>query len=58
MYTIKIVKDTLSPEFAPRRYAVVEDAQGVVVLKGPSSFSSSTRILVDEIKFRINNQLP
>ena len=58
MYTIRILKDTLSPEFAPKRYAVVEDAQGVVVLKGPSSFSSSTRILVDEIKFRINNQLP
>ena len=58
LYTIKILKDKESPEFAPRRYAVVEDAQGVVVLKGPSSFSSSTRILVDEIKFRINNQLP
>ena len=57
-YTIKILVDKNSPEFAPRRYAVVENAQGVQVLKGPPSFSSSTRILVDEIKFRINNQLP
>ena len=57
-YTIRILVDKNSPEFAPRRYAVVENAQGVVVLKGPPSFSSSTRILVDEIKFRINNQLP
>ena len=24
----------------------------------PSSFSSSTKVLVDEIKFRIDNQLP
>jgi len=57
-YTIRILVDKNSPVFAPRRYAVVENAQGVVVLKGPPSFSSSTRILVDEIKFRINNQLP
>jgi hypothetical protein len=58
VYTIRILVDKNSPVFAPRRYAVVENAQGVVVLKGPPSFSSSTRILVDEIKFRINNQLP
>ena len=58
MYTIKILNDENSPGFAPRRYAVVENENGVVVLRGPASFSSSTRILVDEIKFRINNQLP
>ena len=58
MYTIKILIDKNSPGFAPRRYAVVENENGVVVLRGPASFSSSTKILVDEIKFRINNQLP
>ena len=58
MYTIKVKVDEDSPTFAPLRYALVEDEQGVVVLRGPSSFSSSTKILVDEIKFRINNQLP
>lgn len=58
MYTIKILDDKNSPGFAPRRYAVVENENGVVVLRGPASFSSSTKILIDEIKFRINNQLP
>tara|TARA_B100000963_G_scaffold349387_1_gene358376 strand:+ start:4286 stop:5125 length:840 start_codon:yes stop_codon:yes gene_type:complete len=57
-YTIKILEDPESPGFAKRRYAVVLNKEGVTVLRGPASFSSSTRVLVDEIKFRINNQLP
>ena len=57
-YTIKVLQDPDSPSFAPKRYAVVLTEDGVQVMKGPSSFSSSTRVLVDEIKFRINNQLP
>ena len=58
-YTIKIIEDTeTSLSVAKRRYAQVENAGGVVLMRGPSSFSSSTRILIDEIKFRINNQLP
>lgn len=57
-YTIKVLNDANSPSFAPKRYAVALNDQGVKVLQGPSSFSSSTKILVDEIKFRINNQLP
>ena len=57
-YTITIVEDPNSPTFAKRRFAQVENESGVVLMKGPSSFSSSTRILIDEIKFRINNQLP
>lgn len=39
---------------APQRYAVAIDRSGVVVLEGRPSFSSSTQILVDEIKFRID----
>ena len=57
-YTIRIIEETDSPSYAKKRYAVVENIDGVAVLKGPSSFSSSTRVLIDEIKFRINNQLP
>lgn len=57
-YTITIQEDKNSPGFAKRRFAQVENANGVVVMRGPASFSSSTRILIDEIKFRINNQLP
>ncbi len=57
-YTIKVIEDPESPSIAKRRYAVVLNQEGVTVLRGPMSFSSSTRVLVDEIKFRINNQLP
>jgi len=39
---------------APQRYAVAIDRSGVVVLEGRPSFSSSTQVLVDEIKFRID----
>lgn len=57
-YTVTIVEDTNSPGFAKKRYAQVQNSSGVVVMRGPSSFSSSTKILLEEIKFRINNQLP
>ena len=57
-YKITIVEDPGSPAFAKKRFAQVENLDGVVLMKGPSSFSSSTRVLIDEIKFRINNQLP
>lgn len=57
-YKITIQEDKNSPGFAKRRFAQVENDRGVVVMRGPASFSSSTRVLVDEIKFRIDNQLP
>lgn len=57
-YTLEIVKDPNSPTIAPRRYAIAKDKAGVIVLYGPSSFSSDTKVLLDEIKFRIDNQLP
>lgn len=44
-------------QLAPRRYAVALDRQGVVVLEGIPSFSADTQILIDELKFRIDNQL-
>lgn len=57
-YTLEIVQDPNSPEVAPRRYAIAKDRRGIIVLKGQPSFSSSTKVLLDEIKFRIDNQLP
>ena len=42
---------------APRRYAQAKDSRGVVILRGPSSFSADTQILLDELKFRLDNQL-
>jgi hypothetical protein len=57
-YKLEIVDDPNSPKIAPRRYAIAKDRIGVIVLYGPSSFSSDTKVLLDEIKFRIDNQLP
>lgn len=57
-YELAIQDDPNSPSIAPRRYAVAKDKVGIIVLYGPSSFSSDTKVLLDEIKFRIDNQLP
>lgn len=56
-YTLEIVQDSNSPAIAPRRYAIAIDKRGIAVLRGQSSFSSDTQILLDEIKFKIDNQL-
>lgn len=57
-YELAIVEDPNSPKIAPKRYAIAKDKVGIIVLYGPSSFSSDTKVLLDEIKFRIDNQLP
>lgn len=57
-YTIKIIKDPNSPDIAPKRQAIVQDFRGITVLTGPSSFASRPQVLIEEIKFRIENQLP
>jgi hypothetical protein len=52
-YTLElrvIARDTI----APLRYAVAVDRSGVVVLEGKPSYSSSTEVLLNEIKFRID----
>lgn len=56
-YTIEIRATVESTVTLPQRYAVAIDETGTVVLEGPKSYSASTSILVDEIKFRIDNQL-
>lgn len=57
-YKLEIIQDPNSPKIAPRRYAIAKDRRGIIVLKGQPSFSSSVDVLLDEIKFRIDNQLP
>jgi hypothetical protein len=55
-FKLEILQDPNSPQIAPRRFAVAIDNRGIVVIKGQPSFSSSTDVLLDEIKFRIDNQ--
>jgi len=58
VYTIEI-QDVLDNTIdVPRRRAVAKDFRGIVVMKGPASYSKNLKILKDEIKFRIDNQLP
>lgn len=57
LYKLEIQVDESSPSIAPKRFAVAKDMQGVVVMKGPKSFSSSVDVLLEEVKFRIDNQL-
>ena len=57
LYRLEIRKDKKSPKVAAKRFAVALDEEEVVVLEGPKSFASDTNILLDEIKFRIDNQL-
>ena len=57
-HTLEIVEDLDSKGIAPKHFAIAKDPSGVTVLKGPKSFSSDVDVLIDEIKFRIDNQLP
>ena len=57
-YTISIVTNTETGISVPQRQAVAKDFRGIIVLKGPLSFASSEQVLIDELKFRIDNQLP
>lgn len=38
-----------------RRYAVAKNSKGIVILKGESSFSATTQILIDELAFYITS---
>lgn len=57
VYRLTIQLDPNSPPIAPRRFAIATNQEGVEVFKGDKSFSSSTDILLKELKFRIDNQL-
>ena len=56
-YKLEVINDPDSPAIAQRRQAVARDSEGVIVLRGPKSFSSSENVLIEELKFRIDNQL-
>lgn len=58
LYNLEILKDPDSPDIAPLRFAIAKDPSNVVVLKGAKSFASTVDVLLNEIKFRIDNQLP
>ncbi len=53
-FTFEIKEETKDNNKYVKRYAVAKDAFGVIVLKGESSFSSSTEILIEELKFIID----
>lgn len=58
-YKLEIRTDPKSPSIAPKRFGVALTLdEGVAVLKGQPSFSSDTTVLLDEVKFRLDNQLP
>ena len=57
-FFLDIQTDNSESFIAPRRFAVAKNISGVILLRGPKSFSSSIDVLLDEIKFRIDNQLP
>lgn len=56
-YTLLILNDPSFEINVPRRVAVAKNRNGVVVIRGDSSFSSDTQVLLDELKFKIENQL-
>lgn len=56
-YKLEIVQDVVDFKLAPKRHAIAIDKRGIQVLQGPSSFSSSTDILLDELKFKIDQLL-
>jgi len=58
VYEIAIIEDNQGDGPVPRRLAVAKDNIGVIILRGQPSFSADTSILIEELKFRINNQLP
>lgn len=57
-YFFEIVEEVGGPGPVPRRFAVAKDRTGVIVMRGAPSFSSSTKVLIDEVKLRIDRQLP
>jgi hypothetical protein len=58
VYTLSVIQEINSQTIIPRRRAIAKDFRGITVLQGPLSFASSEEVLMDEIKFRIDNQLP
>lgn len=58
VYDLSVIGEVNPKGVIPRRQAIAKDFRGIIVMKGPLSFASSEEVLLDEIKFRIDNQLP
>ena len=56
-YFLSIESLKANTDIAQQRVAVAKNISGVVILRGQPSFSSDTQVLLDEIKFRLDNQL-
>lgn len=57
VYELRIKNDIQAPPIAPRRYAVAINPDGAEMFVGDKSFASDVEVLLNEIKFRIDNQL-
>ncbi len=57
VYELRIKNDPQAPPIAPRRYAVAINPDGAEMFVGDKSFASDVEVLLNEIKFRIDNQL-
>jgi hypothetical protein len=53
-FKLEIVLDDKNNARFPKRYAVAKTPNGIVVLRGESSFASSVDVLLNEIKFIID----
>ena len=56
-YRLTVKDDPLSPEIALRRIGTAETLEGVVVLTSPPTFTTDARIILADIKVRLNTQL-
>lgn len=56
-YKLEILEDSTYKRISQRHYAVARDTAGKIVIQGTPSFSSSTDVLLAEIKFEIDNNL-
>lgn len=57
-YNLSVIVNKETGISIQQRQAIAKDFRGIVVLKGPLSFAGSEKVLIDELKFRIDNQLP
>lgn len=57
IYNLSIESAKSNTDVAQRRVAIAKNTSGVVILRGQPSFSSDTQVLLDELKFRLDNQL-
>lgn len=56
VYKFVIIPDDTAPAIAPRNFAQARDLGGTVRFTGPKSFSQDLDVLLDEVKFQIDNQ--